>query len=46
MKREWSFHRSAGQKKRRVFLVVAAILLFILGFFAARPICLLLGLVP
>jgi len=45
MKREWSFHRS-GQRKRRVLLMtVLGILLFILGFFAARPICLLLGLI-
>lgn len=45
MKREWSFHRSGGGKKRTVLLIVGGILLFVLGFFLARPLCLLFGLI-
>ncbi len=45
MRREWSFHRSTRQKKRIPWLILLGVVLFILGFFAARPICLLLGLV-
>lgn len=45
MSRQWSFHRSSGRKKTTVWLVLAGIGLFILGFFAARPILLILGLV-
>ncbi len=44
MKREWSFHRSSNNKKRVIFLVLAGLALFVLGFFAARPILLLFGL--
>lgn len=45
MSREWSFHRSSGRKKRTLWLVLIGIGLFVLGFFAARPIMLILGLV-
>ncbi len=45
MRREWSFHRGNGRKKHVFWLVLLGIGLFVLGFFAARPICLLLGLV-
>jgi len=45
MRREWSFHRSNGRKRRRVLLILAGVLLFILGFFSAYPICHLLGFV-
>ena len=45
MKREWSYHRSSGRKKRILLLILAGVALFVLGFFAARPIMLLFGLV-
>lgn len=44
MKREWSFHRSNRGRKRVLFLVVGGVILFILGFFAARPLCSLFGI--
>lgn len=45
MKREWSFHRSEQRKRRKFWLIFLGIILFVLGFFAARPLFLLLGLV-
>ena len=45
MRNGWSFHRSPERKKRTLWLILLGIGLFILGFFAARPILLLLGLV-
>lgn len=45
MRREWSFHRSSRRRGKLFFLILAGILLFVLGFFAARPILTLLGLV-
>ncbi|MBQ1217429.1 MAG: hypothetical protein IIX85_05655 [Clostridia bacterium] len=44
MKRTWSYHRSEGSRKRRVILIIACILCFLLGFFAAHPVFELLGL--
>lgn len=45
MRREWSFHRSGGVKKYLGWLIAAGVLLFILGFFSARPIMTLLGFI-
>ncbi|MBQ4324074.1 MAG: hypothetical protein IJC19_09045 [Clostridia bacterium] len=44
MKREWSFHRPASSKRRIVLLILGGIALFVLGFFTARPVFMLLGL--
>lgn len=44
MRREWSFHRPQG-KKKTVWLILLAVALFVLGFFAARPIFSLFGLI-
>lgn len=45
MRNSWSFHRYPERKKRTWLWILLGIGLFILGFFAARPILLLLGLV-
>lgn len=45
MRNRWSFHQSTRRNKRTLWLILAGIGLFVLGFFAARPILLLLGLV-
>lgn len=45
MRKEWSFHRSGGVKKHLGWLILGGVLLFILGFFSARPILTLLGLI-
>lgn len=44
MRREWSFHRPAGGKKRMLLVIFGGIGLFVLGFFAARPLCMLFGI--
>ncbi len=45
MRREWSFHRPRRSGKQVVWLVLAGIVLFVLGFFAARPLMMLFGLI-
>ncbi|MBO5248469.1 MAG: hypothetical protein J6B54_04130 [Clostridia bacterium] len=45
MRREWTFHRSKGRNKRILWLILIGAALFVLGFFSARPILLLFGLV-
>ncbi|MBO5214268.1 MAG: hypothetical protein J6B86_05815 [Clostridia bacterium] len=45
MRNQWSFRRSPERKKRTLWLILLGIALFILGFFSARPLLLLLGLI-
>lgn len=45
MRREWSFHRSPRKRGKTALLILLGILLFIIGFFAARPIMTWLGFV-
>lgn len=45
MKREWLYRSSTRRRLRTVLFVFACVLAVIVGFFAARPILMLFGLV-